>query len=89
MVGRAGSQHAGHFAPAAREARLSVKLLRMPGLLAAFSGLYVSVTAGDDTYRKEFFEVVLAKIRQALAVRAACLAALAEVGEGRRMRDSV
>lgn len=59
-----------------REVPLTVELLRMSGFLAAFSGLYFSVTAvTDDTYRKEFFEDVVAEIRQALAVRAAYLAA--------------
>ena len=60
-----------------REVPLTVELLRMSGFLAAFSGLYFSVTAvTDDTYRKEFFEDVVAEIRQALAVRAAYLAGL-------------
>ncbi len=49
----------------------------------------LSVTAvTDDTYRKEFFEDVVAEIRQALAVRAAYLAARPKFAgqEGRRDR---
>lgn len=60
-----------------RDIPLTVELLRMSGFLAAFSGLYFSVTAVTDvTYRKEFFEDIVAEVRQALAVRAAYLAAL-------------
>jgi len=58
-----------------RDIPFTVELLRMSGFLAAFSGLYFSVTAVTDaTYRKEFFEDVVAEVRQALAVRAAYLA---------------
>lgn len=60
-----------------RTVPVTVQLLRISGFLAAFSGLYFSVTAvTDDTYRREFFEDVVAEVRQALAVRAAYLAAL-------------
>ncbi|HLF41060.1 MAG TPA: hypothetical protein VI854_06245 [Acidimicrobiia bacterium] len=60
-----------------RDVRLTTELLRVSGFLAAFSGLYFSVTAvTDDTYRQEFYEDVVADVRQALAVRAAYLAVL-------------
>ena len=60
-----------------REVQLTWELLRVSGFLAFFSGLYFSVTAvTDDTYRREFYEDGVAELRQALAVRAAYLAAL-------------
>jgi hypothetical protein len=52
------------------------ELLRVAGFLAAFTGMYFTVTLSTDaTYREEFAEDVAPQIRQALAVRALYLAA--------------
>ncbi|MGH9244051.1 MAG: hypothetical protein ACRD29_06995 [Acidimicrobiales bacterium] len=56
---------------------LTAALLRVAVFLAAFSGFYFTVyVITDTTYRSEFFDEVVAEVRQALAVRAAYLAGL-------------
>jgi hypothetical protein len=56
---------------------LTEELLRAAGFLAAFSGLYFTVNAATEpTYRKEFFDGLLAEVRQSMAVREAYLTAL-------------
>ncbi len=56
---------------------LTEELLRAAGFLAAFSGLYFTVNAATEpTYRKEFFDGLLAEVRQSMAVREAYLKAL-------------
>jgi hypothetical protein len=60
---------------------LTAELLRVAGFLAAFSGFYFTVyVITDATYRREFFEEVIADVRQALAVRAVYLAVIRERG---------
>jgi hypothetical protein len=50
---------------------ISVELLQVSVFLAAFSALYVSVTAvTDDSYRDQFFSNVMRHMEQAIAVRA-------------------
>src|SRR5690606_15579443 len=54
-----------------REVQLTVELLKLSGFLAAFSGLYFTVVlVTDATYREEFFDEILAELRQTFAVRA-------------------
>ena len=56
---------------------LTEQLLRVAGFLAAFSALYVTVSAvTDEAYRAEFYDDLAAELRQALAVRAVYLATL-------------
>ncbi|MBT8166306.1 MAG: hypothetical protein HKO82_03165 [Acidimicrobiia bacterium] len=56
---------------------LTEELLRAAGFLAAFSGLYFTVNAATEpTYRREFFDGLLAEVRQSMAVREAYLTAL-------------
>ena len=51
---------------------VSVELLQVATFLAAFSGLYFTVTVlTDETYRDQFFTGVMAELERALAVRAA------------------
>jgi hypothetical protein len=51
---------------------VSVELLQVSIFLAAFSALYVSVTAvTDDNLRSQFFDGVMQELEQAIAVRAA------------------
>lgn len=58
-------------------APITEELLRVAGFLAAFSGLYFTVVAvTDETYRGEFYEDVVAEVREVMAVRAAYLAAV-------------
>jgi hypothetical protein len=53
---------------------ITEQLLKLSTFLAAFSGLYFSVTlVTDATYREEFFDEVLVELRQTLAVRAVYL----------------
>ena len=60
---------------------LSVELVQVSVFLAAFSGLYFTVTVlTDDTYRAQFFTGVMAELDQAVGVRAAYLALLARDG---------
>ena len=51
---------------------VSFELLQVSIFLAAFSGLYVSVTATtDEAYREQFFTGVMHEMERAIAVRAA------------------
>ena len=60
-----------------RPVALTVELLQVAGFLTAFSGFYFTVyVLTDETYRHEFLDDVLGEVREALAVRAAYLAAL-------------
>lgn len=60
-----------------RDVELTAELLKLSGFLAAFSGLYFSVVlVTDGTYREEFFDEILAELRQTFAVRAVYLRAL-------------
>lgn len=48
----------------------SVELIRVSTFLAGFAGLYFTVVAiTDETYRKEFFSVILAELQRAVAAR--------------------
>jgi hypothetical protein len=67
--------HAGHelatFHVGGRVVLLTEELLKISGFLAAFSGLYFTVVlVTDSTYRHEFFDEILAELRQTFAVRA-------------------
>jgi hypothetical protein len=56
-------------------ANLSVELLQVSVFLAAFSGLYLTVsTVTDETYREQFFGSVMKELERAVAVRAVYLA---------------
>ncbi len=60
---------------------LSVELVQVSTFLAAFAGLYFTVfSLTDETYRTEFFSSVVAELEQAIAVRAAYVAACRERG---------
>jgi hypothetical protein len=64
-----------------RELRLTAELLKISAFLAAFSGLYFTVVlVTDTTYREEFFDEILAELRQTFAVRAVYLRARASSG---------
>jgi hypothetical protein len=64
------------FTVADREVQLTAELLKISAFLAAFSGLYFTVVlVTDATYREEFFDEILAELRQTFAVRAAYLRA--------------
>ena len=55
---------------------VSSELLRVSTFLAAFSGLYFTVVlVTDATYRDEFFDEILAELRQSFAVRSVYLRA--------------
>src|SRR5262249_23538863 len=57
---------------------LTEQMLRVAGFLAAFSAIYVTVSAvNDEAYRTEFYEELAAELRQAFAVRAVYLATVA------------
>jgi len=59
----------------------SVALLQVSTFLAAFSGLYLTVsTVTDETYRDQFFGSVLHEMERAVGVRAVYLAVRAEGG---------
>ena len=65
-----------------RTVQVSEELLRVASFLAAFSGLYFAVTAvTDSSYREEFFEDVVGEVRQAFAVHATYLEAVALHGD--------
>src|SRR5262245_52550008 len=54
---------------------LTVDLVRVSVFLAAFSGLYLTVsTVTDETYREQFFGDVMHELRRAVCVRAVYLA---------------
>ncbi len=72
--------HDGHavlrFGFLGRDLRLTAELLKISVFLAAFSGLYFTVVlVTDATYREEFFDEILAELRQTFAVRAVYLRA--------------
>ncbi|WP_205474779.1 hypothetical protein [Nocardioides sp. SYSU D00038] len=49
---------------------VSVELIRVSTFLAGFAGLYFTVTAiTDDTYRREFFTVIMRELRRAVGAR--------------------
>jgi len=49
---------------------VSVELVRVSTFLAGFAGLYFTVVAiTDETYRREFFTVILAELQRAVAAR--------------------
>jgi hypothetical protein len=53
-----------------RELVLTEQMVRVAGFLAAFSALYVTVSAvTDEAYRAEFYDAMAAELRQAFAVR--------------------
>ena len=59
-----------------RDLRLTEELLKISAFLASFSGLYFTVVlVTDGTYREEFFDEILAELRQTFAVRAVYLRA--------------
>jgi len=59
-----------------RELLLTAELLKLSAFLASFSGLYFTVVlVTDATYRAEFFDEILAELRQTFAVRAVYLCA--------------
>jgi hypothetical protein len=54
---------------------LTVELVKVAVFLAAFSGLYLTVsTVTDETYREQFFGDVMYELRRAVGVRAVYLA---------------
>jgi hypothetical protein len=49
---------------------VSIQLIRVSTFLAGFAGLYFTVVAiTDETYRKEFFSVILVELQRAVGVR--------------------
>jgi hypothetical protein len=63
-----------HLGLLGRDLRLTAELLKISAFLAAFSGLYFTVVlVTDATYREEFFDEILAELRQTFAVRAVYL----------------
>lgn len=61
---------------AERDLILTAELLMVSAFLASFSGLYFTVVlVTDATYREEFFDEILAELRQTFAVRAVNLCA--------------
>lgn len=61
-----------------RDLPLTAELLKLSAFLASFSGLYFTVVlVTDATYREEFFEEILAELRQTFAVRVVYLQARA------------
>jgi hypothetical protein len=57
------------------ESGLTVDLVQVSVFLAAFSGLYLTVsTVTDETYREQFFGDVMHELRRAVGVRAVYLA---------------
>ena len=66
---------------------LSVELVQVSVFLAAFSGLYFTVTVlTDETYRDQFFTGVMAELDQAVGVRAVYLALRRAKGATRSAR---
>jgi len=66
-----------------RELVLTEQMLRVAGFLAAFSALYVTVSAvTDEAYRAEFYDSMAAELRQAFAVRVVYLATVAPPPDG-------
>ena len=61
-----------------RQLVLTEQMLRVSGFLAAFSALYVTVSAvTDEAYRAEFYDELAEELRQAFAVRAVYLTTVA------------
>ncbi len=61
---------------------LTAELFQVSVFLAAFSGLYLTVsTVTDETYREQFFSSVQRQLERAVGVRAVYLAARARQGE--------
>jgi hypothetical protein len=59
----------------AEESGLTLDLVQVSVFLAAFSGLYLTVsTVTDETYREQFFGDVMHELRRAVGVRAVYLA---------------
>jgi len=59
-----------------RNLHLTAELLKISAFMATFSGLYFTVVlVTDATYRTEFFDEILAELRQTFAVRAVYLRA--------------
>lgn len=68
---------------------LTRQLLFVASFIAAFTGLQFTVSAStDETWRAEFVDDVVGDVREALAVRARCLAADPDLG-GRPARRRV
>ncbi len=77
-IGEPGDQVAA-FGLLGRELVLTAELLKLSAFLASFSGLYFTVVlVTDATYRAEFFDEILAELRQTFAVRAVYLCARSE-----------
>jgi hypothetical protein len=73
-------EHGGHevavFWIGGHEFVVTKELLKVSIFLAAFSGLYFTVVlVTDATYREEFFDEILAELRQSFAVRSVYLRA--------------
>jgi hypothetical protein len=67
---------------------LTWDLIRVAGLVAAFSALQFTFSAlTDQTYREEFFEGMLSEMREALATRAVYLEALVGAHRTERVAD--
>jgi hypothetical protein len=63
----------------AEESGLTLDLVQVSVFLAAFSGLYLTVsTVTDETYREQFFGDVMHELRRAVGVRAVYLALRAQ-----------
>lgn len=61
---------------------VTVELLQVSVFLAAFSGLYFTVSAvTDDTYRQQFFTQITRELTRAVAMRAAYVRLTADSGE--------
>ena len=62
---------------------VSAELVKVSLFLAAFSGLYFTVSAvTDDTYREQFFSTVIREMERAVGVRTVYLALRARGGDG-------
>ena len=62
---------------------VSVQLVKVSFFLSAFSGLYFMVSAvTDDTYRHQFFSLVIRELERAVGVRAVYLALRDETARG-------
>lgn len=74
-IGHSGNE-LGRFGLFGRDVHLTAELLKISAFLATFSGLYFTVVlVTDGTYREEFFDEILAELRQTFAVRAVYLRA--------------
>jgi hypothetical protein len=67
---------------------VSVELLQVSVFLAAFSGLYLTVsTVTDETYREQFFGSVMRELERAVGVRAVYLTLRGTSGTTGRVPD--